>query len=53
MILKFKVNVDSSVSNVTVMKGPQVFHQAATDAALQMRFGPAKQGSWRSRNLCG
>ena len=40
--LKFIVNVDSSVSNVTVLKGPEIFHKAATDAALQWRFRPAK-----------
>lgn len=40
--LKFIVNVDSSVSDVTVLKGPAVFHKAATDAALQWRFRPAK-----------
>ncbi len=40
--LKFIVNVDSSVSDVTVLKGPEIFHKAATDAALQWRFRPAK-----------
>ncbi len=40
--LKFIVNVDSSVSEVTVLKGPEIFHKAATDAALQWRFRPAK-----------
>ena len=39
--LKFIVNVDSSVSDVTVLKGPEIFHNAATDAALQWRFRPA------------
>ncbi|MCY3765505.1 MAG: M56 family metallopeptidase [Gemmatimonadetes bacterium] len=40
--LKFIVNVDGSVSDVTVLKGPEIFHKAATDAALQWRFRPAK-----------
>ena len=39
--LKFIVNVDSSVSDVTVLKGPEIFLKAATDAALQWRFRPA------------
>ena len=42
VLLKFIVNVDSSVSDVTVLKGPDIFHNAATDAALQWRFRPAK-----------
>ena len=40
--LKYIVNVDSSVSDVTVLKGPEVFHRAATDAVLQWRFKPAE-----------
>ncbi|MDE3256874.1 MAG: M56 family metallopeptidase [Gemmatimonadota bacterium] len=41
VLLKVIVNVDGSVSEVTVLKGPEVFHKAATDAALQWRFKPA------------
>lgn len=40
--LKFIVNVDSSVSDVTVLKGPEIFHQPAIEAILQFRFRPAK-----------
>ena len=40
--LKFIVNVDSSVSDVTVLKGPEIFHQPAIEAVLQFRFRPAK-----------
>ena len=42
VLLKLIVNVDSSVSKVTVLKGPEIFHTAAIDAALQWRFRPAK-----------
>ena len=42
VLLKFIVNVDGSVSDVTVLKGPGMFHSAAIDAALQWRFRPAK-----------
>ena len=40
--LKIIVNVDGSVSDVTVLKGPEIFHRAATDAVLQWRFKPAE-----------
>ena len=40
--LKFVVNVDSSVSDVTVFNGPEIFHKAATDAVSQWRFKPAE-----------
>lgn len=40
--LKFIVNVDGSVSDVTVLKGPEIFHNAAIDAVLQWRYRPAK-----------
>lgn len=40
--IKFIVNVDGSVSDVTVLKGPEIFHKAAIEAALQWRFRPAK-----------
>ncbi len=36
------VNVDGSVSDVSVLEGPEVFHQAVVDAALQFRFRPGK-----------
>ncbi len=42
VLLKFIVNVDGSVSDVTVLKGPEAFHKSATDAASQWRFRPAK-----------
>lgn len=40
--LQVVVNVDGSVSDVSVLEGPEVFHQAVIDAALQLRFRPAK-----------
>ena len=43
--LRLIVNVDSSVSDVTVLSGPEIFHRAAVDAVLQWRFRPAKIGS--------
>ncbi len=39
--LRLIVNVDSSVSDVNVLNGPEIFHKAATDAVLQWRFRPA------------
>ena len=33
---------DGRVSNVTVLKGREVFHQAAIDALMQFRFKPAQ-----------
>lgn len=42
--LRLIVNVDSSVSDVTVLSGPEIFHRAAVDAVLQWRFRPAKIG---------
>ena len=42
VMLKFIVNVDGSVSDVTALKGPEVFHKAAIEAALLWRFRPAK-----------
>ena len=38
--LELKVNVDGSVSDVKVLKGPEEFHQAAIDAISQYRFKP-------------
>ncbi len=40
--LKVVVNVDGSVSDVSVLEGPEVFHQAVIDAALQCQFKPAE-----------
>ena len=42
VVLKLLVNVDGSVSDVRVLEGPEVFHQAVIDAALQHRFRPGK-----------
>ena len=42
VFLKFIVNVDGSVSDVRVLRGSEVFHQAAIDAALQFQFKPAE-----------
>ena len=42
VFLKFMVNVDGSVSDVSVLKGPEIFRQASIDAALQFRFKPAE-----------
>lgn len=41
VLLKIIVNVDGSVSDVAVLKGPEIFHKAASDAVLQWRFRPA------------
>ncbi|MDE2997645.1 MAG: M56 family metallopeptidase [Gemmatimonadota bacterium] len=41
LLLKIIVNVDGSVSEVAVLKGPEIFHKAASDAVLQWRFRPA------------
>ena len=40
--LKVVVNVDGSVSDVKVLEGPEVFHQAAIDAIFQSQFKPAE-----------
>ena len=40
--LKVVVDVDGSVSDVSVLKGPEIFRQASIDAALQFRFKPAE-----------
>ena len=42
VILKVVVNVDGSVSDVSVLEGPEVFRQVAIDAALQFQFKPAE-----------
>ena len=43
VFLKFKVNVNGSVSDVTVLKGEEVFRRAAIEAVEQFRFKPAEQ----------
>ena len=40
--LRFLVNVDGSVSNVSVLRGYNIFRQPAIDALSQWRFEPAK-----------
>ncbi len=40
--LKVVVNVDGSVSDVSVLEGPEIFRQAAIDAALHWQFRPAE-----------
>ena len=42
VFLKFMVNVDGSVSDVSVLKGPEIFRQAAIDAISQSRSKPAE-----------
>ena len=42
VFLKFMVNVDGSVSNVSVLRGLNIFRQPAIDALSQWRFEPAK-----------
>ena len=42
VFLRFIVNVDGSVSDVRVLRGQEVFHQAAIDAVSQVRFKPAE-----------
>ena len=42
VFLKFRVNVDGSVSDVKVLKGKEIFHKAAIDAISQYRFKPAE-----------
>ena len=43
VFLKFLVAKDGRVSNVTVLKGQEIFRQAAIDAILQFKFKPAQQ----------
>ena len=43
VFLKFLVDKSGRVSNVTVLKGQEIFRQAAIDAVLQFRFEPAQQ----------
>ncbi|MCY3682591.1 MAG: M56 family metallopeptidase [Gemmatimonadetes bacterium] len=42
VFLKFMVNLDGSVSDVRVLRGTEVFRQAAIDAVSQFRFKPAE-----------
>ena len=42
VFLKFMVNLDGSVSDVRVLRGTEVFRQAAIDAVSQVRFKPAE-----------
>ncbi len=42
VFLKFIVNLDGSVSDVSVLRGPEVFHQTAIDAVSQYRYKPAE-----------
>lgn len=42
VFLKFMVNTDGTVSNVMVLRGKQIFHQAAIDAVQQFKFKPAQ-----------
>ena len=43
VFLKFLVDKSGRVSNVTVLRGQEIFRQAAIDAVLQFRFEPAQQ----------
>ncbi len=42
VFLRFKVNVDGSVSDVKVLRGQTIFKEAAIDAISQYRFKPAE-----------
>ena len=42
VILRFLVETDGRVSNVTVLRGREVFRQAAINALMQFRFKPAQ-----------
>ena len=42
VILRFLIETDGRVSNVTVLRGREVFKQAAIDALMQFRFKPAQ-----------
>ncbi|MDE2888128.1 MAG: M56 family metallopeptidase [Gemmatimonadota bacterium] len=43
VFLKFKVNVDGSVSAIRVLRGKDIFHKPAIDAIAQFRFTPAER----------
>jgi protein TonB len=56
VFLKFLVGKDGRVSNVQVLKGQEIFRQAAIDAIMQFRFKPAKQndkpvGVWMTQPI--
>ena len=40
--LRFLINVDGSVSDVRILKGPEIFHQTVIEAVSQWRFKPAE-----------
>ena len=40
--LRFLINVDGSVSDVSIFKGPEIFHQTVIEAVSQWRFKPAR-----------
>ncbi len=43
VFLKFLVDKNGQVSNVTVLRGQEIFRQAAIDAILQYRFDPGEE----------
>ena len=43
VFLKFLVDKGGRVSNVTVLKGQEIFRQSAIDAIMQFKFNPAQQ----------
>jgi protein TonB len=43
IFLKFLVGKDGRVSNVEVLRGQEIFRQAAIDAIMQFKFKPARQ----------
>ena len=43
VFLKFLVDKNGRVSNVSILRGQEIFRQAAIDAVLQFRFEPAQQ----------
>ena len=43
VFLKFLVDKNGQVSNVSVLRGQEIFRQAAIDAILQYRFEPAQK----------
>jgi protein TonB len=56
VFLKFLVGKNGRVSNVQVLKGQEIFRQAAIDAILQFRFKPARQndkpvGVWMTQPI--
>ncbi len=56
VFLKFKINVDGTVSDAKVLKGDDVFRQPAIDAVNQFRFKPAEIGGkpvpvWMSQRI--